>query len=124
MKLNRSLYDQFSAMLLFRSLLAVILIGFVLARPIYTLSITVSEDNTELNTLDAENENSEEEDSQEEESKNDTEEELEEDKMHDKSFLAFIHSYPLSNRATMGEIQKNHESDFYHAIILPPPEFL
>lgn len=118
-------YKQFSSLLLFRSFLAVILIGFVLAKPIYALSITVSEDNTEISALDAENENSEEEDSQEEKSESDTEEEeLEEDKMQDNSSLAFVHSKPLNNSAKLGEIQKHHLSDFYHAIILPPPEFL
>lgn len=119
MKSKSETYQPNKVFFFLRSLIALLLIAFVLAKPIRAIVIEFTQDKTELAMDNSEQEESEQQDSEEEDSEEDVEKE---DKIQE------TYSASLDGLSSVSRIKskiifiQDHSCDFKPGIVVPPPE--
>jgi hypothetical protein len=118
MMIRNSTYRQNSAIVLFKNIIVLALIAFVLVKPVCDLVLSFAQNDVELSSAESDQDDSDLNDSQEEE---DSEEEQEKIEAIDLYLVAV--SWQLTSFLDSNfNYNSNHKSDFQLGIVLPPPE--
>jgi len=100
-----------------RGVVAFLLIAFVLAKPVQALILELSEDKTELSSVDSDQDENEQEDSEE-----DTEDSEEEEEFDKNNASLFIEYFETSKSNENFWSHNEYRSKFKLGVIVPPPE--
>lgn len=106
-------YNPFLSLRVFRLMVSILMVSVVMIQPLSTVVSSLTDENTELYSLDGEEESGE-------ESEEESEEEI---KYDDQIITGFSNNDFGLDTKLNGDFLAHHSSEFHVGVITPPPDF-